>query len=39
METYKIKMKPEPEKQLAKYDREIQVRFAKKIRKLKRESR
>ncbi len=35
METYIIKMKPEAEKQFAKYDREIQVRFAKKIRKLK----
>ncbi len=28
-------MKSEAEKQLKKYDREIQVRFAKKIRKLK----
>jgi mRNA-degrading endonuclease RelE of RelBE toxin-antitoxin system len=35
METYTIQMKPEAEKQLTKYDREKQVRFAKKIRKLK----
>lgn len=35
METFQIKMKPDAEKQLTRYDREIQVRFAKKIRKLK----